>query len=65
MIYTVTELCAKYQTDKGIINTTLDPQTWMHDYSIFYDKIFYPAYNSLRRMVVRHRFYTKDACRYL
>lgn len=42
MIYTVTELCAKYQTDKGIINTTLDPQTWMHDYSIFYDKIFYP-----------------------
>lgn len=37
---TITELCKKYKTDKGIVNTTDNPNTWMHGYSLFYDSIF-------------------------
>lgn len=36
----ITELCAKYKTDKGIVNTTDDPRSWMHCYSLFYDILF-------------------------
>lgn len=35
----ITELCNKYGSDKGTINNTNDPNTWMHSYSIFYDQI--------------------------
>lgn len=37
---TITELCKKHKTDKGTVNTTSNPNTWMHGYSLFYDSIF-------------------------
>lgn len=35
---TITDLCFKYKSDKGV--TPINDRSWMHSYSLFYDKIF-------------------------
>lgn len=45
MIYTLTELAAKYKTDKGIIDTSDNQNMPVHDYTVFYDKIFFSVRN--------------------
>lgn len=50
-MFTLTELAAKYKSDKGTLNIYNDRNMLVHDYTVFYDKLFYPMKNYSVRLL--------------